>query len=213
MARVQDASWRRTRWGCRMQDEIQRQLRESAELKRRVAETLTPDIEKAARTLLNVYENGRKTLLCGNGGSAADALHIAAELVGRFQRERRPAPAAALAADSAVLTALANDYGYERVFERQIQALGQKGDALIAISTSGQSRNILLAADAARNIGMRVIALTGNGGGELAKRADDAIPIPSSNTARIQEAHIAVAHILCDLVESRLVEIQPKAKS
>ncbi len=189
-----------------MQDEIERQLREGAELKLRVAAELSGRIEAAAKKLIRCVQGGGKILLCGNGGSAADAQHLAAELVGRFKKERAAIPAAALTTDSSVLTALGNDYGYERVFSRQVEALGRERDLLIVISTSGRSPNALLAAKTARRIGMTVVALTGQGGGELDPLADICIPVPSTDVARIQEAHIAVGHILCDLLERRIGE-------
>lgn len=189
-----------------MRNEIERQLRESAELKLRVAAELSERIEAAAEKLIRCVQGGGKVLLCGNGGSAADAQHLAAELVGRFKKERAAVPAVALTTDSSVLTALGNDYGYERVFSRQVEALGRERDLLIVISTSGRSPNALLAAKTARRIGMTVIALTGQGGGELGALADICIPIPSTDAARIQEAHIAVGHILCGLLERRIGE-------
>ena len=187
-----------------MRDEIERQLRDGAELKLRVAEELTGQIQSAAEALIECVQGGGKALFCGNGGSAADAQHLAAELIGRFKKERAAIPAVALTTDSSVLTALGNDYGYERVFSRQVEALGQAGDLLVAISTSGRSPNALLAAKAARRRGMKTVALTGRGGGKLGALADICIPIPSTDAARIQEAHIAVGHILCDLLEQRI---------
>ena len=142
-----------------------------------------------------------KVLLFGNGGSASDSSHIATEFVGRFMRERRALPAIALSADQSALTAIANDYGFERVFARQIEALGRPGDVAVAISTSGRSANVIAGAQQARESGMRTIALTGGAGGELAPLADICICVRSSMTARIQEGHIIAAHVICDLVE------------
>src|SRR4051794_32598553 len=139
---------------------------------------------------------GHKVLLCGNGGSAADAQHIAAELVGRFVIERRPLPAIALTTDTSALTAIGNDYGYEHVFSRQVLALGSPGDVLVAITTSGTSKNVVAAAAAAREVGMKVIGLTGANGSAFVQACDAGVAVPSTNTARIQECHIAVGHLL-----------------
>ena len=161
-------------------------------------------IALACELLREAMADGHKVLLCGNGGSAADAQHIAAELVGRFVAERRALPAIALTTDTSALTAIANDYGYDVVFARQVEALGQPGDILIAISTSGRSKNVLAAAVAARARGMKVIGLAGGTGGELAGACDVAIVAPSSDTARIQECHIAIGHVLCESVDDRV---------
>ncbi len=142
---------------------------------------------RAAELCINALAGGRKILLCGNGGSASDAQHIAAELVGRFVADRRALPAIALTTDTSALTAIANDYGYDAVFRRQLEALAQPGDVLIAISTSGNSNNVNLAAEQARAMGLAVIALAGKGGGDLAELADCALVVPSATTARIQE--------------------------
>lgn len=147
---------------------------------------------------------GGKLLLCGNGGSAADCQHIAAELVGRLQGERRALAAIALTTDSSALTAIANDYGYEQVFARQVEGLGQRGDVLLAISTSGQSPSVLAAVQVARARGLATIALAGKGGGPLAPACDVALVVPSDVTARIQEAHIVIGHALCFGIEQRL---------
>jgi D-sedoheptulose 7-phosphate isomerase len=146
---------------------------------------------------------GRKILLCGNGGSAADAQHIAAELLSRFEVERAPLPAIALTTDSSVVTAIANDYGYDHVFERQVRGLGVKGDVLIAISTSGKSPSILRALDAARAGGVIAIGFTGAKGGDMPARCDVVLRAPSDKTAIIQQIHITAAHIICGLVERR----------
>jgi D-sedoheptulose 7-phosphate isomerase len=143
-------------------------------------------------------------LLCGNGGSAADAQHLAAELVSRFRIERRALPAIALTTDTSILTAISNDYDYERVFSRQVEALGRPGDILIGISTSGNSRNVRAAMLAARSCEMACLGLLGSGGGAILSACDLAIVVPSSDTPRIQEVHIAIGHVLCDLVESRI---------
>ena len=147
---------------------------------------------------------GRKVLLCGNGGSAADAQHIAGELLSRFESDRAPLPAIALTTDTSVLTAIGNDYGYDQVFERQVKGLGGKGDVLVAISTSGRSPNILRALDAARSKGVVTIGLTGRKGGEMKSLCDVLLAAPSDRTPVIQQIHITVAHIVCGLVERRL---------
>ncbi|KAF1682953.1 MULTISPECIES: D-sedoheptulose 7-phosphate isomerase [unclassified Veillonella] len=144
---------------------------------------------------------GNKVLFCGNGGSAADAQHLAAELIGRFQKERRSLASIALTTDTSILTAVANDYGYDEVFARQVEGLGRAGDVLIGISTSGNSANVVKAALKARDTGMHTIAFTGEGGGKLQDICDITLAIPSKVTARIQEMHILVGHIICELVE------------
>ncbi len=165
---------------------------------------LATEIARAACLISSALKSGRKLLLCGNGGSAADAQHIAAELVGRFGRERMALAAVALNENSAVLTALGNDYGFAHVFARQVEALGERGDVLIALSTSGRSQNVLLACDAARNKGMYILGLTGEDGGDLKNRCDLCLCVPSRSTPRIQEMHILIGHILCELVEQAL---------
>lgn len=147
---------------------------------------------------------GNKLLLCGNGGSAGDAQHIAAELVGRLVNDRKALPAISLTTDTSALTAIANDYGYEAVFARQVEALGSEGDVLVAISTSGHSANVNLACRRATELGCKTLALTGKGGGELASLADVALVVPSAVTAHIQECHILLGHLLCSGIESRL---------
>lgn len=144
---------------------------------------------------------GNKVLFCGNGGSAADAQHLAAELIGRFQKERRSLASVALTTDTSILTAVANDYGYDEVFARQVEGLGRAGDVLIGISTSGNSANVVKAALKARDTGMHTIAFTGEGGGKLKEICDITFAVPSKVTARIQEMHILVGHIICELVE------------
>jgi len=193
-------------------DLIRRELRESAEVELNLSNTRAGVIGQAARLLIEALRGGGKVLLFGNGGSAADAQHLAAELVGRFQRERGPLPAIALTTDTSVLTAVANDYGFEKVFSRQIEAMLEPGDVVVAVSTSGRSPNVIEAALAARERGGKVIALCGRGGGTLAEVADVAIVVPSESTPRIQEAHIAIGHILCLLVEREL-DGPPEAQS
>jgi D-sedoheptulose 7-phosphate isomerase len=184
-----------------LREEVAAALREGAELRLRVAEACADDVVRAARALERALRAGGKVLLFGNGGSAADAQHVAAELVGRFARERAPLPAVALTTDTSALTAISNDYGFEQVFARQLLALGRAGDVAVAISTSGRSRNVLVAAEAARARGLTVVALTGGDGGDLARLADICVNVPSSDTARVQECHLAVEHVICDMVE------------
>ena len=189
-----------------MREVVIRELEESANIKRIMAQNLADVIADAARIILNVYRAGGKVLLVGNGGSAADAQHIAAELVGRFKLERVGLPAIALTTNTSSLTALANDYGYDTVFSRQLEALASDKDVLIAITTSGTSTNILKAVEMARSKGLVVIALTGENGGKLKDMADSTIVVPSNDTARIQEAHITIGHIICHLVEKELFD-------
>lgn len=158
-------------------------------------------IRDIAELLKETFENGKKVLILGNGGSAADAQHIAAEFVGRYERERRALPAIALTTDTSALTAIPNDYEFERVFERQVDALANEGDCLIAISTSGNSPNVISAVMAARRRGCRVVGLTGAKGKRLAGLCDKVIMVPSERTSRIQEAHITIAHIWCELLD------------
>jgi len=158
-------------------------------------------LESIARRLTATVEAGKKILWCGNGGSAADAQHLAAELIGRFRRERRAIPSIALTTDTSILTSVGNDYGFEGIFRRQVEALAGPGDALVGLSTSGTSKNVCAAIEKARALGAFTIAMTGSGGGRAAQLADTAICIESNDTARIQEAHILVGHMLCDWIE------------
>lgn len=159
---------------------------------------------RAAAAIADAFRGGNKVLACGNGGSAADAQHFAAELVNRFQREHAPWPALALTTDSSVLTSIANDYDYADVFAKQVRAFGRPGDVLLAISTSGEAPNVVRAAQAAREAGLLVVAFTGKTGGALAPLADIPLVVASSVTARIQEGHALLVHILCQLVEETL---------
>ena len=181
-----------------------RALAESAEVKKAVAEQLVEPIVKASQMIIDTYKEGNKVLLIGNGGSAADAQHIASELVGRFQMERKALPAIALTTDTSTLTSLANDYGYDTIFSRQLEALASAGDVLIAITTSGASENMLKAIETAHSQGVLVIALTGEKGKQLEDTTELTITVPSANTQRIQEAHITIGHIICHLVEEEL---------
>ncbi len=188
------------------------QLEESAALLERVADDCLEAVVAAAALLAAAYRAGGTLLLCGNGGSAADCQHLAAELVSRLSRDfdRPGLPAVALTTDTSFITAYANDCSFEGIFERQVATLGRPGDVLLAISTSGESPNVLRAVAAARARGMRTVALTGSGG-QLSAQADVSIAVPSVQTARIQEAHLAVEHILCDLVERALFAPQALA--
>jgi D-sedoheptulose 7-phosphate isomerase len=163
-------------------------------------------IQKCAEMILETIAGGNKILICGNGGSAADAQHIAAEFVGRFETERKALPAIALTTDTSALTALANDYGFERIFARQVEALGRSGDLLIALSTSGNSPNVNAAVMSARQIGCKTIGLTGSGGKKLASLCEACILVPATRTARIQEAHITIGHIWCEIVDAKFTE-------
>ncbi len=163
-------------------------------------------IRKCAEMIIETLENGGKILICGNGGSAADAQHIAAEFVGRYETERRALSAIALTTDTSTLTALANDYGFEQVFARQVEALGSAGDLLIALSTSGNSPNVNTAVMSARRIGCKTIGLTGSEGKKLASLCDACILVPAKRTARIQEAHITIGHIWCEIVDAKFIE-------
>ena len=183
---------------------LERSLREHLEAIQAVLQTRVSEIERAGEVICAALSQGHKILLCGNGGSAADAQHIAAELVGRYERQRRPWPAIALTTDTSALTALSNDFGYEDVFARQFQALGREGDVLIALSTSGSSANVIKAAKAAKALSCRTIALTGNTGEPLASLCDIAVSVPSGRTSRIQEAHITIGHLWCEMVDAKL---------
>jgi D-sedoheptulose 7-phosphate isomerase len=183
-------------------------LEESVRVKRALADVAADAIARAAAVLAESFRGGGRVLLFGNGGSASDAQHIAAEWCGRLSRERPPLPALALTANTSDLTALGNDYGFERIFARLVDAHGRPGDVAIAISTSGNSPNVLEAVDAARARGLHTIALAGRGGGKLAARVDLAIVVPSDDTQRIQESHIAIGHALVELVDDALY---PKA--
>lgn len=184
-----------------MRETVIKELEESADVKKMVAKTLSDLIVNAINMIISAYKAGGKVLLIGNGGSAADAQHIAAELVGRFKLERMALPAIALTTDTSILTSIANDYKYENVFSRQVEALANNEDILIAITTSGNSINVLKAVEMARSKNVKVIGLTGRDGGKLKDMADMTIMIPSDNTPRIQEAHITIGHIICNLVE------------
>jgi D-sedoheptulose 7-phosphate isomerase len=187
-----------------MRREIAEMLEESARIKRDIAAAGAGEIERSVNLIIKSYRAGGKVILLGNGGSAADAQHLAAELMGRFKLTRAALPAIALTTNTSILTALTNDYGYETVFSRQIEALASDRDVVIGISTSGESTNVIEALKAARQKGAGTIALTGRSGGGLARVADVALAVPSDDTPRIQEAHITIGHIICELVEREL---------
>jgi D-sedoheptulose 7-phosphate isomerase len=186
---------------------VAEQFADSAGLKLAAAQTLAGPIARAASLMAASLAAGGKILACGNGGSAADAQHFAAELVNRFERERPPLAALSLATDTSALTSIANDYSYEQVFERQLRALGRGGDVLLAISTSGNSPSVVGAACAARELDIRTVALTGRGGGRLAAAlgpADVLVCVPHERTTRIQEVHLLALHCLCDAIDRQL---------
>ena len=178
---------------------------DSAEVKRRFARDHADKIVQVAHVIGRAFQTGHKVLLFGNGGSATDAAHIAAEFVGRYKRERTPFPAIALATDIAAITCIANDYGFDELFARQVRAHGQAGDVAIAISTSGNSPNVLRGVEAAKAMGLTTVAWTGGSGGKLAGMVDYAFIVPSSLTARIQESHITLGHVLCELIEDHVL--------
>jgi len=182
-------------------DTVEAALAEHAALMDRVAREMGPQIEALAEAVLATLREGGKVLLCGNGGSAADAQHLAAEFVVRLSHERQPLAAIALTADSSVLTAGGNDLGFGHVFERQVRALGRPGDLLVLLSTSGRSENLRLAAVAAREVGVRTAALLARGGGPLCGEVDLPLVVPTDSTARAQEAHITIGHVVCEIVD------------
>ncbi len=185
-------------------DLLRRSLAEHLEAVQATLTSQLDQIERAGALLNQTLRRGNKVLLCGNGGSAADAQHIAAELVGRYELRRRAWPAIALTTDTSALTALSNDYGYEEVFARQVEALAVRDDVLVALSTSGTSANVINAVKKAREVGCQTIALTGAGGEPLASLCDLAVVVPAPRTARIQECHITIGHLWCELVDAEL---------
>ncbi len=189
-------------------DRICQHFEDSAELKRVAATQLAGPIAQAVELMTAALAADRKLLVCGNGGSAADSQHMAAELVGRFERERPELAAIALSTDTSTLTAVANDYGFDQVFARQVRALGREGDVLVAISTSGESANVFAAVRAAHERGLSVVALTGRGGGRIGaalQGADIHLCVPHDRTARIQEVHLLIIHCLCDGIDASLL--------
>ncbi|MDH5669078.1 MAG: D-sedoheptulose 7-phosphate isomerase [Nitrospira sp.] len=188
-----------------MKESVLNAFTESARVKEQFAREHAERAAQVARLMVEAFRNGHKVLLFGNGGSATDAAHIAAEFVGRYRRDRMPLPAIALATDIAAITCIANDYGYEELFARQVRAHGRKGDIAIAISTSGNSPNVLKGVEAARECGLTTVAWTGGTGGKLAGLVDHPFVVPSTATSRIQESHITLGHILCELVEEQIL--------
>ncbi len=187
-----------------MKTSIIRHIQDSIVVKEQLLKNDVPLIEKMALKISDCLRQGSKLLFMGNGGSASDSQHLAAEFVGRYEKERQPLAAMALTTDTSILTAVGNDYGFEKIFERQIEALGKKGDVLFAISTSGNSKNILRGVEKAKQLGIYTIGLTGGTGGELKTAADLVLVVPSQKTSRIQETHILVGHILCECADELL---------
>lgn len=187
-----------------MIDKIRGRIEESIQVKQQLLSRCLPDIEKAARILVQAYQGGHQAVIFGNGGSASDAMHMTAELVGSYLKRRRALPALSLNTNEATLTALSNDYSYDEVFSHQMEAFLKPGDVAIGLSTSGRSPNVLKALETAKRLGGKTIALLGKDGGSIAPLVDAAIIVPSSATDRIQESHILVGHILCELVESAI---------
>ena len=185
-------------------DTIKQEFEKSIAVKQNVLHHQVDILRKLTEVLVHALKSGKKLLVCGNGGSAADAQHIAAELVSKYKRVRRALPAIALTTDTSALTSAGNDFGYEWVFSRQAEALGQEGDVLLAISTSGNSPNVLRAVEEARKKSLISIAFTGASGGQLAGLTDFCWNVPSTDTARIQEAHITAAHAICEIIEQEL---------
>ena len=193
----------------RLRQRASQHFLDSIAVKQEAEKTLPDGVAQGVLAMVHCLQSGGKVLACGNGGSAADAQHFAAELIGRFERERQELAAIALTTDSSILTAVGNDYSYDEVFSKQVRGLGKKGDVLLAISTSGNSKNVVKAIEAAKKIGIKIIALTGNGGGKIATLLDkDDIHLcaPSTRTARIQETHLVLLHGLCDGVDHVLLD-------
>ena len=187
-----------------MREKIKSLLKNSIAVKQEILKKYSSLIEKIAQTIIDCYRNNKKVVLFGNGGSAADSQHIACELVGRFKKDREPLPAIALTTDTSILTALTNDYSFDSVFARQVEALVEKDDVVIAITTSGNSLNVIKGVESAIKKGARVVVLTGSNGGKIKNMVEDVLIVPSKDTPNIQEAHITIGHILCQLVEEEL---------
>ena len=180
---------------------LTKSLQEHLETIQNLVDSALPEIERSGQMICEALASNRKILLCGNGGSAADAQHVAAELVGCYEKQRRSWPAIALTTDTSALTAVSNDLGYEEVFARQVAGLAQAGDVLVAISTSGKSKNVLRAAEQARELGCKTIALTGAMADPLRSLCDAGVAVPSNRTSRVQEAHITIGHLWCEMVD------------
>jgi len=185
-----------------MKDQIKLLFEESIKVKQESITKNCDIIEEVVGVILKALNEGKKILFCGNGGSAADSQHIAAEFIGRFKKERKSLPAIALTTDTSILTAIGNDYGFDQIFSRQIEGIANEGDILIGISTSGNSKNVIEAFNMAKSKNIVTVSFTGNDGGALGGLADFHINVPSNNTARVQESHICIAHIICELVEN-----------
>lgn len=186
-----------------MQNEIKSMIQESIETKR-LTQALAPQIEKVVKLIVNALKNNKKILIAGNGGSATMSSHIAAEFVGRYKIERKGLPAISLTSDLAAITAIGNDYGFDSIFERQLEALAKSDDIFIALSTSGNSKNLIKAVEAAKRLNVHVVGLLGKDGGKLKNTSNVEIIIPSDNTPRIQETHLMILHIICELVDKEL---------
>jgi len=187
-----------------MKNTILKELNAHKETTEKVINSLQNDIELACKLVVDTIKSGNKILLFGNGGSAADAQHIAAEFTGRYKTERKALPAIALTTDTSAITAIANDYGYDRVFDRQVEALANKGDLLIGISTSGNSTNVLRGFEIGKELGCKTIGLTGKNGGKFSVSCNLNIVVPSNDTARIQEMHILIGHIICQVIDDNI---------
>lgn len=191
-----------------MENEIRRQLSSHRAVVESIEQGLVPGISAVVELVVSALAHGKKLLVMGNGGSAADAQHFAAEIVGRFMMERRALPAIALSTDTSILTAIGNDYGFEAVFQRQVEALATEGDVVIGISTSGSSKNVHTAMLQAAKMGCKTVGLLGRDGGTIEGLADISLTVPCQETPRIQECHITIIHIICDLVEKRLFPVK-----
>lgn len=187
-----------------MEEIIRKRIEETETVKRQFLQEGLSRLTSIIKLIADALENGNKLLLFGNGGSAAQAQHLAAEFVNRFSMDRPPLPAMALSTDTSILTSIGNDYSFSEIFSKQIVALGREGDVAIGISTSGNSANVIRAIEVAKEMGLETVALTGNDGGDLAKVANHSLIVPSSNTPCIQEVHMAVVHILCEMVEAQI---------
>ena len=193
-----------------MKEDIAKRIEESISVKNYILNDtrLIDEIERATTIVVNAIKNGNKVIFCGNGGSAADSQHLAAELIGKFYFNRQSLPAVSLTVNTSIITAIGNDFGFDKVFARQLEGIGKTGDVLIGLSTSGNSKNVVEAFKIAKKIGIKTVAFTGENGGILKDFADILINVPSNDTPRIQEAHILIGHIICELVEKEFVNNQ-----
>lgn len=195
-----------------MRNTIRSHLQGSIQTKQQVVDTLLPELERAATLCVETYKQGKKMLIAGNGGSAADAQHVAGELMNYFRFDRHPLPAISLSTDTSVITSISNDSHYKYVFAKQLRALGQKGDIFIAISTSGNSENVIEAIAAAREKGLSILGFTGKTGGKMASLCDHIIKIPSTDVAHIQESHMSILHVICELIEREMFPERERQK-